>query len=269
MLLRGASAEALAALSDSLGNALRGGADAARVGNDLFGVADLLRSEPGLRRVATDVSVEASAKQQLVRQLLEGKVDPASLDLLADAIGRRWTAARDLADTLEHLGEVAVVRSAGEESGRLADELFEVAQTLESSAELRHALSDPARSTEDKQALVRGLLGERALPATVTLVEQALEGTYRTVGVALATYQQVAAQVHGERVATVRVAHPLSDADRQRLTDALSRQYDRTVHLNVVVDPDVIGGIRVEIGDDVIDGTVASRLDDARRRLAG
>jgi F-type H+-transporting ATPase subunit delta len=65
------------------------------------------------------------------------------------------------------------------------------------------------------------------------------------------------------------VARELSDADRQRLQGALARQYDRPVHLNVVVDPEVVGGVKVEIGDDVIDGTVASRLDDARRRLAG
>ena len=68
----------------------------------------------------------------------------------------------------------------------------------------------------------------------------------------------------------MRVARDAGDAeDAQRLQDALARQYGRPVHLNVVVDPEVIGGIRVEIGDDVIDGTVASRLDDARRRLAG
>jgi F-type H+-transporting ATPase subunit delta len=269
MQLRGASADALAALSDQLEGALRGGADAARVGSDLFAVAGLLRSEPGLRRVATDVSVDAAAKQRLVSGLLEGKVAPETVQLVSDAVGRRWTAARDLGDSLEHLGEVAVVRSAGDDSGRLSDELFAVAQTFDESPELRHAFSDPARSTEDKQGLVRDLLGTKALPATTTLVEQALAGTYRTVGVALSSYQEVAAQVHGERVATVRVAHPLSDSDRQRLTDALSRQYDRPVHLNVVVDPDVIGGIRVEIGNHVIDGTVASRLDDARRRLAG
>ena len=113
------------------------------------------------------------------------------------------------------------------------------------------------------------LLENRILPATSRLVEQSLTGTHRTVAAALATYQQVAASVHGQRVATVRVAHPLSDADRQRLTDALSRQYDRQIHLNVVVDPDVLGGIKVEVGDDVIDGTVANRLDDARRSLAG
>jgi F-type H+-transporting ATPase subunit delta len=70
-------------------------------------------------------------------------------------------------------------------------------------------------------------------------------------------------------VATVRVARPLSDADRDRLAGALARTYGKDVHLNVIVDPEVLGGIRVEIGDDVIDGTVASRLDDAGRRLAG
>jgi F-type H+-transporting ATPase subunit delta len=269
MMLRGASAEARLVLSDQLGSALRGGADAVRVGDDLFGVAALLRAEPALRRVATDVSVQPEAKQQLVRGLLEGKVDAVSLDLVDTALGRRWTATRDLADTIEHLGEVAVVRSAGADSGRLADELFTVGQTVKATPGLRDALSDPSRSVEDKRALVRGLLEGRALPATVTLVEQSLSGTYRTVGVALANYQHVAAEVHGERVATVRVAHPLSDDDRRRLHEALSRQYDREVHLNVVVDPDVIGGIRVEIGDDVIDGTVSSRLDEARRKLAG
>ena len=126
-----------------------------------------------------------------------------------------------------------------------------------------------AFSRERIPACAQQLLAGKAMPATVALVQQSLEGSYRTVGVALKAYQDVAADVHGENVATVRVAHPLSDADRQRLTDALARQYGRDVHLNVVVDPEVIGGIKVEIDDDVIDGTVASRLDEARRKLAG
>jgi F-type H+-transporting ATPase subunit delta len=269
MQLRGASADALAALTSSLESALRGGTDASTVGNDLFMVSRVLRSEPGLRRVATDVSVDAAAKRGLVSEIFGGRVTPASLEIVAEAVSRRWTASRDLADTLEHLSEVATVRSAGDDSGRLADELFAYGQAVNDNPALRDALSDPSRSESDKAALVHSLLDGKALPATVTLARQALAGTYRTVGVALATYQQVAATVHGQRVATVRVAHPLSDADRQRLSDALSRQYDRQIHLNVVVDPDVLGGIKVEIGDDVIDGTVASRLDEARRKLAG
>jgi len=75
--------------------------------------------------------------------------------------------------------------------------------------------------------------------------------------------------VHGESVAVVRVARELPDGDLERLRTALTAQYGRDLHLNVVVEPELIGGLRVEIGDDVIDGTVASRLHDARRRLAG
>lgn len=267
--LRGASADAQAALTSELESKLQGGADASRIGDDLFTVASLLRSEPALRRVATDVSVDAGAKAGLLTEIFGGKVDQVALDLVVGASARRWTVARDMPDTLEHLSEVSLVRSAGTESARLADELFAFGQAVNDNPSLRDALSDPARSVQDKAVLVRGLLEGKALPATITLAQQALAGTYRTVAAALATYQQVAAQVHGERVATVRVAHPLSDAERQRLTDALSRQYDRQIHLNVVIDPDVLGGIKVEIGDDVIDGTVSSRLHDAQRLLAG
>jgi F-type H+-transporting ATPase subunit delta len=219
--------------------------------------------------VAAPLFVASLFLSDITAGLIGDKVDQATLGLVTSAVARRWTVTRDLADTIEHLGLVSVGRSAGGDSGRLADELFALGQAVTTNPDLRDALSDPARSQDDKATLVRSLLEGKALPATVTLAVQSLEGSFRTVNAALTEYQQVAAEVHGERVATVRVAHPLGDAERRRLTDALSRQYDREIHLNVVVDPEVIGGIRVEIGDDVIDGTVSSRLDDARRKLAG
>jgi F-type H+-transporting ATPase subunit delta len=166
---------------------------------------------------------------------------------------------------------VAVVRSA-EQSGQadaLEDQLFGFERLVTENPELRDALSDPARSVEDKRTLLRGLLEGKATPATLLLAEQAVAGSHRTVAVALEEYQKVAAAHRNRLVATVRVARELGEQDAQRLAGVLARQYDRPVHLNVVVDPEVVGGIRVEIGDDVIDGTVASRLDDARRRLAG
>ena len=268
MTFRGASAEAFEAASRELGTVVPGAADPAKVGDDLFSVVAVLRSEPGLRRVVTDVSLPAQAKSGLVREILGGKIDDGALSVVVTAVERRWTAARDLADALEQLGVVAVVRSA-DDAGRLADELFSFAQLVKELPELRDALSDPARSIEDKRTLVRSLLEGKATPATVRLVEQSLAGTHRTVGVALEEYQRVASEVHGEGVATVHVAHPLSDAELERLGTSLARQYGRPVHLNVVVSPDVVGGIRVEIGHDVIDGTVSSRLDEARRKLVG
>jgi F-type H+-transporting ATPase subunit delta len=264
-MMRGASADAYAAAAA----VLPGTGDLGRVGQDLFGTADLVRTEPGLRRVATDVSIAGEAKAGRLREVRAGKVSDEALEVVATAVAHRWASPRDLADALEQIGVVAVVRSAGDAADRLEDELFEVGQVVQGNPDLREALSDPARSRADKSSLVEGLLSGKALPATVMLVQQSLSGSHRTVGVALAAYQKVAAEARNQGVATVRVARPLADADRERLAAVLSRTYGRTVHLNVVVDPDVIGGISVEIGDDVIDGTVASRLDEAGRKLAG
>lgn len=270
MAFRGASEDAVADLTEMLQRRVAEGADAAALGSDLFALAAVIRQEPGLRRVATDVSVSGEAKAGLVRDVFGGKVGAEALDVLSAAVGARWAATRHLADALEHLGVVATVRSADREgaAGRLVDELFGIAGLIKDNPGLRDALSDTSRSAADKRDLVRGLLEGRALPATVRLVEQALAGTHRTVGVALGEYQKVAAEVHGEHLAVVRVAQPLDEAGRRRLADALARRYDRPVHLNVVVEPDLIGGLRVEIGDEVIDGTVVSRLEDVRRRLA-
>ncbi len=269
MDLRGASADSLAGLTDQLRSALRAGGHAEQVAGELYDVAGLVRGEPGLRRVVTDASLPAEAKQGLVTQVFEGKVDAATLDLLTAAAGLRWTVTRDLPDALERLSEVAVVVSVGGDADRLTDELFVLGQTVTANAGLRDALADPVRSSADKSALLDRLLEGKALPGTVRLAKQALGGTYRTITGALAAYRRVAADVNGEAVATVRVVAPLGSSERDRLAAALEKQYGKKVHLNEVVDPTVLGGLRVEIGEDVIDGTVASRLDEARRSLAG
>jgi F-type H+-transporting ATPase subunit delta len=269
--MRGASADSLASLLEALGSAVDAGADANRVAEDLLGVAAILRREPGLRRIATDVSVASRAKQELMRQVFGEQLDATSLDLVAQAAGRRWAGSRDLADALEHVGVVAVVRAAGRAgtADRLEDELFAFEQTLTDNPSLRDALSDPARSTTDKRALLRSLLEGKVTGETIRLAEQAVSGSHRTVNVAVQEYQKVAARHRQRVVATVHVARELSERDAERLSSALAAQYERPVHLNTVVDPDVIGGLRVEVGDEVIDGTVASRLAEARRRLAG
>jgi F-type H+-transporting ATPase subunit delta len=269
MDLRGASAEALTALTTQLDGLTSSAAASATLGDELFTVSGLVRGEAALRRFATDGSIPVEAKQGMVQQVFSGRVGDATLGLLTDAVGRRWTLSRDLADALERLSEIAVVRSAGDDAGQVADQVFELSRIIDANPDLRSALSDPARSVEDRSGLLGGLLEGKALPATATLAAQALAGTYGPVTVALAEYRQVAAATQGEVVATVRVARPLPAADETRLAEVLGRQYSTTVHLNTVVDPDVLGGIRVEIGDEVIDGTIASRLDDARRRLVG
>jgi F-type H+-transporting ATPase subunit delta len=269
MAFRGASADAVAALTGELEAGASSPEVAAQVSDDLFGAATTLRGEAALRRFATDASIPAQAKSGLVGEVFGGKVHQVTGAVLASAVGRRWVAGRDLADALEHLGVVAYVKAAGSETDRLADELFAFAQAVKDNPELRDALADPARSAADKRTLISSLLDGKALAATVALAGQSISGSHRTVAVALTEYQRVVADVQAQGVATVRVARPLPDSELDRLASVLSAQYGRPVHLNLLVDPSVLGGIRVEIGDDVIDGTVASRLDDARRRLVG
>jgi F-type H+-transporting ATPase subunit delta len=268
--LRGSSAEALHTLHDLVDVADRSAEDFGTLGAQLFSLAALLRGEPALRRAVTDASAEADAKAGLVRALLADKVGGEALEILAKGAGLRWVASRDLADSLEHLGVVATVRAAGQGSAtRLSDELFVVTQMVEQSPELRDALSDPQRTTADKSGLLTTLLEGRALASTIALVTQALSGSHRSFVAAIKDYQQAAAAVADESVARVSSAQPLSDQALARLGEALSAHYGRALHLNVEVVPDLIGGIRVAIGDDIIDGTVVSRLDAARRRIAG
>jgi F-type H+-transporting ATPase subunit delta len=269
--MRGASAASLGTLAEALDQAVAAGADTERVADDLFGVAAVLDREPGLRRVLTDISVDPPAREQLVRRVFEGRLDPVSVDLVAKGATMRWAATRDLADACERLGVVSLVRGA-ERSGEadaLQDDLFGIGRLVKENPELRDALADPARSVADKRALVSGLLEGKATPGALRLAEQALSGSHRTVVGAIEEYQDLAASSRRLIVATVRVARPLPDADRERLEKSLTAKYARPVHTNLVVDPDLLGGIRVEIGDDVIDGTIVSRLDEARRRLAG
>jgi F-type H+-transporting ATPase subunit delta len=285
--LRGASGESLEALVGDLERGLSGSlvgrivdtvrgeaevrVDAGRVSEDLFLVAGLVADEPGLRRTLTNPSLPAKAKAGLVHQIFEGKLADSSVDVVASAAGRRWASTRDLSYALEHLGVIAAVRAAeAEDQGdRLEGDLFAFGRLVSTNPELRDALSDSSRSVEDKRTLLRALLEGKVSTAALKLAEQSVSGFHRTVAVAVEEYQKVTAVQRQRLVALVHVAKPLGPAETDRLRSALTRQYGREVRLNVLVDPGVIGGVRVEVGDDVIDGTVASRLDEARRRLAG
>ena len=265
-MLRGASAEAKDELSTRLEDT---SGDLATIGEELFAVTTVLRSEAAVRRIATDASIEGDAKAGLMDNLFANTLGADSLDLVKDAVKRRWTGPRDLADVIEYLGVLATVRSAGDAGGRISDELFEVRRNVDAHAELRSTLSDPARSIADKRGLLDQLLEGKVQKATLLLVGQAVSGSHGNVDRGLEEFQHIAAEAKQEKIATVRTARALTDNERDRLSQALSQQYDTSVHLQFVLDPAVVGGLRVQIGDDVIDGTVASKLDDVQRKLAG
>jgi len=269
--MRGTSRASLAAAADRV-EPLLGSPDAQSLGSELFSVAQLLDSSAALRRALTDPNRPGQDKADLVGRLLSGKVSGVTLDVVQGLVRDRWSETRDLADACEHLAVVAVVADA-ERSGRLEsveDELFRFGRLAAGTPDLVRALDDRDASVERKRALVRRLLEGKVTPQTLLLAEQAATAPRgRRFETAIEEFTKIAADRKERLIATVTSAVPLTEAHRQRLTAALTRIYGRAIHVDVQVDPEVVGGLNVQVGDEVIDATVLSRLEDARRRLAG
>jgi F-type H+-transporting ATPase subunit delta len=271
--LQGASRESLKAARETLGALIASSdTDLSALSDELFAVSALLDRELPLRRALTDPSRDGDARVGLARAVLGEQVGGAASDLLAWVVRARWSVPRDLATALELLAVEAQV-AAAERAGRLdtvEDELFRISRIVAGAPELRSALSDLSAPVESRAALIEGLLGGRTTEETRRLVRQAVVlPRGRTFDRTVEIYAQVAADRRSRLVATVTAVAPLTEEQRDRLGAALRRIYGHEVHLNVQLDPALVGGIRVEIGDEVIDGSVESRLDDARRRLVG
>lgn len=270
--MRGSSRAAAVSGGKAFDAALAGGADRARLGEDLFAVTAVLDGSATLRRALTDTAREGEQKQALAERLLSGKVSPEALVVVRDLVGQRWATDRDLTDTLEELAAQAFLAGA-EAAGRIdavEDELFRFERIVAGNPELRDTLTNRQADVEGKSEIVRELLEGKVSAETVRLARQAvLAPRGRKLDRILAGYLTLAARRREQLTAVVTVAHELSAQQRERLATALQGIYAKPVLLQVVLDPRVVGGIRVQIGDEVVDGTVVRRLDAVRRDLAG
>jgi F-type H+-transporting ATPase subunit delta len=268
--MRGISRASAAQLEERLASLSLRAQDLLEVGNELLGIAGLLASQSVLRRALTDPSRPAEGRSSLANSLLASRVSAAASGLAADAAAAAWSAPGDLTDAVEQLG-VQAIAAAAEAEGRLddlEDELFRFGRIVSSQPDLRMALTNPFVSADDKRRLLSQLLAGKVTPEALRLItEAAVSPLGRSLDVSLEEYAQLAARRRERLVAEVHVAVPLSDAQRRRLSSALGEIYGHQVHLNVVLDPRVAGGMTVRVGDELIDGSVAARLAEARRRL--
>ena len=269
--MRGASRAAFADARDRLSEVVRDADVAATVGDELFAVVRLLDREPGLRRALADYTSARRARTGLVRELLGEQVSAATLGVMEGLAGARWSVPRDLADAAEELAVLATAAAAGG-AGNLddvEDELFRFGRIASGEPELLATLSDQRPSDDQKRALLDELLSGKVAPATLQLVTQAvINPRGRNLEANLADYARLVADWRQRLIAVVRVATELSGRQRQRLTRALSAIYGHGIQLNVVIDPRVVGGMSVHIGDELIDGTLSSRLAKLRRQWA-
>ncbi|MGI9017456.1 MAG: ATP synthase F1 subunit delta [Euzebya sp.] len=163
---------------------------------------------------------------------------------------------------------IAQIARAEGAADRVSDELFQFASAVEQTPELRDKLTDSSIPLEARSNAAAELL-QRAHPATLAVVQMLIGADrIRHIGeIADAAVSETAEQ-RGASVASVRTAKPLTDEQRDALSQALSARAGRPVDLKITVDPDLVGGLVVQLGDSVIDGSVAKRLTDLRSSLS-
>ncbi len=189
---------------------------------------------------------------------------------MAEAVAAQWATPGDLSDALEQLAIEAftIAAQAGRSLDDLEDDLFRFGRLISGQPGLRLALVG-VTSSDAKASLLTDLLSDKVSEVSLRLIIQALTHPRgRSPQAVLELCASIAARRREQLVAVVRIATELSAAQRKRLADALTSAYGTGIHLNVVHDPAVVGGMSVQIGDELIDGTAASRLAAVRRKLA-
>ncbi|MDQ1688182.1 MAG: F-type H+-transporting ATPase subunit delta [Frankiaceae bacterium] len=252
---------------------LVGQTDASALSEDLFSVARLLDSEVQLRRVLADPSVPGEARAELAGRLLGDKVSATAVTLVSELVALRWSHPLDMVDAVESLAAQAAFQQALEAGtlDEVEDQLFRFARIVEREPRLRAALTNPALPAERKRELIDALLSAKVDPVALRIITASAlaPSRRRTLDRSLEAFSQLSAELRQRIIARVTVAVAPDEAQLERLSAALGRGYGRAMDLQVEIDPRVLGGVIVRVGDEVLDGSVAQRLGRVRRDLGG
>lgn len=273
--MRSASRHALTNLLEKFGE-IADGLDKdglSTLADELASMAGLLERETVVTRYLTVPAEDAGPRVRLVERLLSGQVEDSTLDVLRAAVSERWSANSDLVDALEHVARQALLTRA-EQSGdvdEVEDQLFRFSRVLDTQPRLAILLGDTAAPAEGRVQLLRTVLegaGEQVDPITIALLAQTVELMRgQPAEEAVLELAAVAVARRDEVVAQVSAAAEVSDDQRTRLSEVLSRIYGHQVTVQMQIDSKLLGGLRISVGDEVIDGTLSSRLAAAETQL--
>jgi F-type H+-transporting ATPase subunit delta len=238
---------------------------------ELFGVAGALADSPQLRGALSDPSAESKSKAGAVQAVFGKAVSKQTIDLVTTLAELRWSKPSDLVVAFEQLA-VFTAASIASKAGRidqLESDIFAFSQAVASDQDLQLALSSRTAPVEAKEKLVVALSQGKVGEESALLIRQAAVASgKRRFARILESFAKLVAAYSERLIAQVTVATPLSADQAKRLSSALTATYGHGVKVNVEVDPAVLGGVRVQIAGEVLDGTIASRLNEARLQLA-
>jgi F-type H+-transporting ATPase subunit delta len=239
---------------------------------ELASVAELLLREPILARHLAEATGETEAKKELLARLLGGKADANTIELLDTAVSVRWSATKDFGGAVEHVARLSLLVRAEREhqADEVAEQLFRFGRVLQSEPRLNSLLGDYSKPAQDRVSLLRGVLDRAGgtNPTAGALLTQTIELLHGDrADEAVQDLAQLAVAHRGELVAEVAAADELTESQRRRLAEVLARIYHHPVSVQLNVDPELLGGLSVAVGDEVIDATLSSRLAAAETRL--
>lgn len=273
IVLGGSSRQSLASLRGTLDEKLKrlSSNECTALSSDLFAALAALYSSVGLRRALTDPARDHGSKADLISDLFGNSLSAGALSILGSAVALRWSTPAQIAIALEQLAVEAEATAANSDGSldRVEDELFIFGRLLIDNNDLRLALNTTADDADHKSALISDLFGQKAAPSTTRLLVHLVNGMNgRSVEATLAAYTHAVAARRNRLVALVRSRVELSAAQHEKLVATLTKQTGQPVHVNIEIDPGVIGGVAVRFADEVIDGTISTRLAEAGRALA-
>lgn len=258
-----ATTAALAAVNDTL---VAQSELTLELANELFSAANELNNSKKLRAALGDNSVSGEIRGRLATNVFASFSESAK-QLLTVVANQRWS---DPADIPNALTELAIRTAAlAQADVDLEQELFQLVRLLADNPDLELALSDRFAQASRKQTLASQLTqGQLSEGAGLVFKYLAIAPNDSRIRQLLLDAMRVAADAKQRTIAIVTSAVALSPVQSDRIEQALGKKYQRNIKLNNVVDPLVIGGLRVQVADDVIDGSVSARLNTLRQRLA-
>jgi len=260
-----ATREALVAAKDALSSLTA--KNSLATGAELFQAGRVVGDSAQLRSVLADPAADAKDKTAAVGSVFSS-LSATTRTVLSALVGARWSSAEDLLAGIEETAIRAIAKSAPAKLA-IEDELFAFGSTVASDSQLELAVGSKLGSDESKSQLVRSLLKGKASEQTVYIIDHLVQQPRgRRIGELLSTASDIVADQAGQTIATITTAAPLKAAQLERLRSGLVKSYGRELKLNVRIDPSLIGGVRVQIGDEVIDGSVSTKLNDLRIQLA-
>jgi F-type H+-transporting ATPase subunit delta len=274
LLLKGASRQSLAVTRSALEKLISAvdAATAAKISADLFAMVKVLDSSSAVRRALTDYARDESAKSTLGKDIFKGLGSAQALEIFSKMAGLRWSSPRDFGNVLEFLGVQALVASA-EKSGSLADlesEILAVSETIAKSPELRAFFAVRNVVSAPKSQLLTSLLSGKVTQATLDLTSYLVDHPRgRNVESGLNDFAAAIAQIKDRQIAHVVSATALSAEQISRLTKSLTKTFGREIKVNASVKQEVVGGMSIRVADELIDGTLLTRISQADRLLAG